>query len=166
MTMANLIKKIAVSSSRKTGGDRARIADEFDSSNLSTSGKKSSNARGTHARRCLRMELSSFGIKSGTEHKVTARRVSFMHASDQIQIARDIHIQSEAINEDVLEPTKENMQVKGLEPGEISVVQHKSVDDLTGGWSVKSDSIQGKGDSDDERHLVSHQGKGPWYRLK
>ena len=164
--MANLIKRIAVSSSHKVGGDRARIANEFDLSNLSISGQKSSTMRGTHACRSSLVEMSSFGPKSAPEHEVTAQGgVSFMHMSDQIKITKDIHIQSEAIEGDVLGSAKENMQAKGLEPGEISEVRSKSVDDLTEDGSVKSDYMQGRGDSDDERHLVGYQQKGTWYRL-
>lgn len=166
MTMANLIKRIAVSSSRKAGGDRARIANEFDFSNPSTSGQKSSTLHRTHARRSSLMELSNFGLKSASEREVTTQGVSFIHATDQIKVTKDIYIQSETMKSDLLGPAKENMQVERPEPGEISVVRSKSVDDLTEGGSVKSNYIQGKGDSDDETHLVSHQGKGPWYRLE
>ncbi|KAJ4345398.1 uncharacterized protein N0V89_011528 [Didymosphaeria variabile] len=165
MTMANLIKRIAVSTSRKNQGVRSRVAEEFDSSNLSTSGQKSSATRGTHARRSSIVELSSFGLKSASGREASGRAVSFMPTGDQIKVTKDIHIRSEPIEGGVLGPAGENVQVKGLNPGEMSVVQSKSLDDLTEGGSVKSDYMQGKGDSDDERELVSHQKKGSWHRL-
>ncbi|KAL1603637.1 hypothetical protein SLS60_005225 [Paraconiothyrium brasiliense] len=170
MTMANLIKRIAVSTSRKNQGVRSRVAEEFDSSNLSTSGQKSSATRtGTHVRRSSLVELSSFGLKSATERETSGRAVSFMPTGDQIKVTKDIHIRSEPIEGGVLTPIGEDTQVKGSKSGEMgvvhSVVQSKSVDDLTEGGSVKSDYMQGKGDSDDERELVSHQKKGSWHRL-
>ncbi|KAL5379767.1 hypothetical protein DPSP01_008238 [Paraphaeosphaeria sporulosa] len=164
MTMANLIKRIAVSSSRKAGRDnRARIASEFDSGNLSTSGHKSSATRaGTHARRSSLMELSNFGIKSASERE--DRTVSFMPTGDQIKVTKDIHIQSDPIDGSE-ENVGEIVHAKGLQPGETSVVHSKSVDDLTEGGSVKSDYMRKEGDSDDETSLVIHQTKGTWTRL-
>ncbi|KAJ4300845.1 hypothetical protein N0V90_002933 [Kalmusia sp. IMI 367209] len=164
MTMANLIKRIAVSSSRKAG-NRARIAEEFDSSNLSTSGQKSSATRTTHARRSSLIELSSFGLKSATERENT-RTISFMPTSDQIKVTKDIRIQSEP-NPDYevgLRSNSQEAEVNALKPGE-TVVQSKSVDDLTEGGSMKSEYGQGKGDSDDETSLVIHETKGSWHRL-
>ncbi|KAF2442576.1 hypothetical protein P171DRAFT_417854 [Karstenula rhodostoma CBS 690.94] len=167
MTMANLIKRIAVSSSRKGGREnRARVISEFDSGNLSSSGQKSSATRATqatHARRSSLMELSNFGLKSTSERE-DGRAVSFMPTGDQIKVTKDIHIRSEPIDggED---HAGEIMQAKGLKPGEANVVHSKSIDDLTEGGSVKSDYMQGKGDSDDETSLVIHQTKGTWHRL-
>jgi hypothetical protein len=167
MTMANLIKRIALSSSRKAARDnRVRITDEFYTSDLSTSGRKTSAAGGTHTRRTSRMELASFGLKStsAADPEGAARTVSFMPARDQIKVTRDVHIQSELVGGDRIEPVGESMHLKGSKPDEISVVQSKSVDDLTEGGSVKSGYMQ-KGDSDDERSLVIHQTKGTWHRL-
>ncbi|KAL5407216.1 hypothetical protein PMIN06_003811 [Paraphaeosphaeria minitans] len=164
MTMANLIKRIAISSSRKAGRDnRGRVASEFDSGNLSSSGPKSSATRaGTLARRSSIMELSDFGIKSTSERE--DRTVSFVPTGDQIKVTKDIHIQSDPIDNG-RERDGEIDHEKGLKPGEQSVVHSKSVDDLTEGGSVKSDYMQGKGDSDDETSLVIHQTKGTWTRL-
>lgn len=161
--MANLIKRIAVSSSRKAG-NRARIVEEFDSYNLSTSGQKSSATRGTHVHRSSVMELSSFGLKSGTERDATGRAVSFMPTGDQIKVTKDIHIRSEPI-EDVVEPVGTVVHAAGLKPDEASVVHSKSLDDLTEGGSVKSEDMHGKAESDDETSLVVHQKKGSWHRL-
>jgi hypothetical protein len=112
------------------------------------------------------MELASFGLKStsAADPEGAARAISFMPTGDQIKVTKDIHIQSELIGSDSIEPVDESMHIKGLKPGETSVVESKSVDDLTEGGSVKSDYMQ-KGDSDDETSLVIHQTKGTWRRL-
>jgi len=160
--MANLIKRIAISSSRKQG-NRVQVAQEWDSSNLSTSGQKSSATRATHVRRSSIMELNSFGLKSQSERDNTARAVSFMPTGDQIKVTKDIHIQSEPIEGHEGSPSP-GVPVKGSNPGEMSVVHSKSLDDLTEGGSVKSDYMH-KADSDDEAELVVHQKKGSWHRL-
>ena len=121
MTMANLIKRIAVSSSSKVGGNRARITSETDSANRSGSGQKPSIMRGSHGRRSSLMELSNFGIKSMPDREAAARVVSFKPTGDQIKVTKDIRIKSESIEGGILGPAKENIQVKGLELEEMGV---------------------------------------------
>lgn len=166
MTMANLIKRIAVSTSSKAGHEnRARIAGEFDSNNLSTSGHKSSGTRNTHAGRSSHVELSNFNFRSiSVAEREEARTVSFMPTGDQIKVTKDIHIRSEPIDGGI-DLVRENSHSNGLKPGETSVVHSKSLDDLTERGSVKSEYMQGKGESDDETSLVIHQKKGTWHRL-
>lgn len=166
MVMANLIKRIAISSSHKGNrSNRSRVADEFNPEYISNSGHKSSATRSTHARRSSIMELSGFGLTSNSGRE--DRTISVMPNPDQIKVTRDIHVQSQSISgRETGEKGRVHVRVNEFKPEERSVVQSKSVDDLAEDASVKSDSERGKaGDSDDERSLVVHKTKGTWRRL-
>jgi hypothetical protein len=92
MTMANLIKRIAVSTSRRTG--KASLAQEFkSSSNLSTSGKTNGTIR--HSQRGSLHELSS--IVSYVEGKAGnhERIMSFAPTGNQIKTTQEVTVTSE-----------------------------------------------------------------------
>ena len=94
MTMANLIKRIAISTSRKTG--MASIAQEFkSSSNLSTTGRGTNGQR--KSQRGSVHELSSF-VSYSADTKVNDRDrvVSFAPMGNQIKETREVIIHSEA----------------------------------------------------------------------
>ncbi|KAF1973242.1 hypothetical protein BU23DRAFT_465651 [Bimuria novae-zelandiae CBS 107.79] len=171
MTMANLIKRIAISSSRKAG-NHARIAEEFGSSNLSTSGAKSRVTGNVTT--LIKLSNHAFDTKSSAK-QADERIVSFEPTNDQIKVTKDIHIRSDPNpdydgNEphigDIISNIQSASAASGLKPGETTVtVSSTSVDDLTEGGSVRSDYGPGKGDSDDEGPLVVHAKKGSWQRL-
>jgi hypothetical protein len=88
MTMANLIKRIAVSSSRRNG--QASIAEEFKSSgDITTSG-----AAKSHTKRASAHELTSIvSFTTNTEGK--ARTISFTPVGNQIKTTQEITVTSE-----------------------------------------------------------------------
>lgn len=103
MTMANLIKRIAISTSRKTG--KASIAQEFRSSSefSTTTGHQSHHHHSHHNRDTHKSqhasvhELTSFAsytgdVKAGERERI----VSFEPRGNQIKETREIIIRSEA----------------------------------------------------------------------
>lgn len=93
MTMANLIKRIAISTSRRNND--ASVADEFKTSDLSSSGKRTT-ANNT-ARRLSAHELASIvsytaKAKGEAHHE---RVVSFQATGNQIKTTQEITITSE-----------------------------------------------------------------------
>jgi hypothetical protein len=173
MTMANLIKRIAVSTSRRTG--QASVAEEFkSSSNLSTSGKKST------------MKRSSFhelaGIVSYDGEAKEARSIGFTPTGSQIKTTQSITVISEpshtyANNEprkSCLVRRVSEVEITGnayapnddgfranvpgiiLEEVDVGTPRSKSIDS-----SVKSADVAKRGaeDSDDEAALVG-RGRG------
>lgn len=162
MTMANLIKRIAISTSRRNND--ASIADEFKSSDFSTSGKRTT-ANNT-ARRISAHELASIvsytaKAKGEIHHD---RVVSFQATGNQIKTTQEITITSEpnpfARRGSEVECTGHFTPGKANVPGilveEVSETPRtKSIDS-----SVKSAEAEGerKGSdaakSDDEEALV------------
>ncbi|KAF2010181.1 hypothetical protein BU24DRAFT_400921 [Aaosphaeria arxii CBS 175.79] len=163
MTMANLIKRIAISTSRRQGN--VSIAHEFVSA--STSDRYNTNPSGTGRRRASVIELSSQISASGKRTSDrNDRAVSFTVQGNQIKKTEEIHISSEpadGANFDGLGYAKETaLRVR-------EVHQSKSLDDVTeGGESVKSDAEgRGRESSDDEAVLVvPKKGHGGWGRLR
>ncbi|KAF2029674.1 hypothetical protein EK21DRAFT_67246 [Setomelanomma holmii] len=92
MTMANLIKRIAISTSRRTG--KAYIAQEFkSSSNLSNSGKTGTGPR--HSQRGTLHELAST-VSYDAESKGPSDRVfSFAPTGNQIKTTQEVTVTSE-----------------------------------------------------------------------
>jgi hypothetical protein len=89
MTMANLIKRIAVSSSRRNG--QASMADEFKSSgDITTSG-----AAKTHSKRISAHELASIVSYTTTSAEGKARAISFTPVGNQIKTTQEITVTSE-----------------------------------------------------------------------
>lgn len=165
MAMANLIKRIAISSSRKTGN--AALAEEFASDDLSTSGAKSSGHTRKHTRRSSLIELSSNVFATKSFHDPQGRTVSFAPTGNQIKVTQDLYVRSEPNPEYARRDMDGPMGMGELKAGQGTVIKSKSMDDITeGGESVKSEYGQGKGDSDDEQALVIQGGSKGWGRLK
>jgi hypothetical protein len=160
MIMANLIKRIAISTSRRN--NNASVADEFKSSNLSTSGKRTT-ANNT-ARRMSAHELASIvSYTAKAKGEVNHERVaSFQATGNQIKTTQEIIITSEpnpyARRGSEVEcsghftPGKAN--VPGILVEEVpDTPRTKSLDS-----SVKSAEVERKGSdaakSDDEEALV------------
>jgi len=152
--MANLIKRIAVSTSRKTGN--ASIVHEFASSNLSESAQKSGSR--THARRSSLIELRSH--VSATNGHVERQGGAVSFASNKIRVTEDFHVVSEPY-------PGSDLDIEGADAkaGDGAVVKSRSLDDVTEGESVKS-AGQGNGESDDEAALVAKRNNGGWGRLR
>jgi hypothetical protein len=178
MTMANLIKRIAVSTSRRTG--QVSFAEEFNiSSNASTSGKKST------VKRSSIHELA--GIVSYNREAKDTRPGSFTPTGTQIKTTQSITVTSQPSHEYAnIEPSKSSLFRRGSEveitgnayetnddsfkanvPGIIveevmvGTPRSKSIDS-----SVKSADVAKRGteDSDDEAALVGRGrgwGRGP-----
>ncbi|KAF2738875.1 hypothetical protein EJ04DRAFT_427879 [Polyplosphaeria fusca] len=151
MTMADLIKRIAVSTSRRTGN--ASLVAEFNSSS-----NKSSTNPTSHGRRSSIIELSNYlSSTSKSKHPSRAgKTASFQPMGNQIKKTEEIHIQSE--------PNPEfEFPVQGLTVQEREVTKSKSLDDVTeGGESVKSEQRRDNDSSDDE--AILWQSKGGWGR--
>lgn len=160
--MANLIKRIAISTSRKTG--QASMADEFkSSSNLSTTGNKS--GRPGRLTRTSVHELSSM-VSYNAESKATHDRViSFAPVGNQIKETREIIVSNEpnpfydktrrTSEVEVTGGKPQGYQVEGreLEP------RRKSMESITeGNESLKSvEPPKRLEDSDDEAALVGQK---------
>ncbi|KZM25940.1 hypothetical protein ST47_g3000 [Ascochyta rabiei] len=96
MVMANLIKRIAISASRKPGN--ASLANDFRSSNLSTSGAKSGGTGAPkRSRRESNHELASvFSYKGDISHYTAEDRVvSFAPTGNEIKKTHEVVISSE-----------------------------------------------------------------------
>ncbi|ORY16919.1 hypothetical protein BCR34DRAFT_74186 [Clohesyomyces aquaticus] len=165
MTMANLIKRIAVSTSKRTGN--AAIIEEFNSSsNKSSTGHRSQSH---HHRRSSFIELtatafSGNGTKNKDRESRDSRVNSFLPTGSQIKKTEEITIRSDP------RPTIQ-FEDDG-KSGTLTVAQRdlglggsKSLDDVTeGAESVKSEEAQRREDSsDDEVRLVKQQ-RGGWAR--
>jgi hypothetical protein len=165
--MANLIKRIAVSTSHRTG--QADIAEEFkSSSNLSTSGKKSTN--GT-AKRGSVHELSSIISYTSASRN---RAGSFTATGNQIKTTQEISVTSEprvwGRRGSEVEITGAFATAKANVPGVIieeSITRSKSeassVEIAESLKSAGADVQKRTEDSDDEAALVG-RGKG-WGRV-
>jgi hypothetical protein len=164
MTMANLIKRIAISASKRTGN--VSIVDEF----ASTSGNKSSTGFNSAApqrsrRRGSAIELSSnfsnSHSKSGfqSSNNDGSRIGNFAPQGSQIKKTEEIKIVSEPISN-----IGNGLRADGAD------MRSKSLDDITEGGesvSVKSEEVVRRGDSDDEARLVIEtQSKSGWGRLR
>ena len=169
MTMANLIKRIAISSTRKPGNQlQARVAQEFGSSNLSTSGTRSHITGTTNTL----IELSSRGFETkSTAKRSDDRIVSFTPTGDQIKVTKDIRIQSDPNPDyegDVLHTgdnsraTRRGSVASTLRPIESTVVASVNFDDVTEQGSMRSGYGLSKGESDDEGPLVVQASKSSW----
>jgi hypothetical protein len=162
MTMANLIKRIAVSTSRRTG--QAHIAEEFkSSSNLSSTGQKTGG--GTTKRGSLH-ELASI-VSFKADNKAPA--------GNQIKATQEITVTSEpgpwGRRGSEVEITGAYASAKANVPGviieETATPRSKSsASSMEIAESLKStaDVQKRPEESDDEAALVGKRGKG-WGRL-
>jgi hypothetical protein len=161
--MGNLIKRIAVSASRRNG--QQSIADEFkSSSNHSTTGKKS----GSTAKRQSVHELASI-VSYHVESKADNDRVhSFAPTGNQIKTTQSVTVTSEpnpwgrrGSEVEITGPyTANKTNIPGIVVEEAgTLTRSKSIDS-----SVKSSDVVKRGpeDSDDEAALVG-RGRG-WGR--
>ncbi|KAF2682185.1 hypothetical protein K458DRAFT_479029 [Lentithecium fluviatile CBS 122367] len=163
MTMANLIKRIAVSSSRKTGN--VALVQEFASSDLSTTGNKSSSHH--HVRRSSLIELRSHISATKAYPERQGRAVSF--APNEIRVTEDFHVVSEPLPDYERDGaySRSDLEIateRDIKAADGTVVKSRSLDDITEGESMKS-AGQGNGDSDDEAALVVRKNNG-WGKLR
>ena len=163
MTMANLIKRIAVSTSRKTG--KASIAEEFkSSSNMSSTGRKTGTMGNTH--RGSVHELSNM-VSYNDDPKAADRVVSFAPMGNQIKETREIVISSEPNpfferrgSEVEITGSYTGAKTQGVLVSERGLPRRKSMESINeGNESVKSSEAPKRGpeDSDDEAALVGHK---------
>jgi hypothetical protein len=176
MTMANLIKRIAVSTSKRTGS--LSMIREFTSSSggpKSTSGHHTSSIS-AHARRTSFIELSANVFHRSRGDRTNGRTGSFKPTGNQIKKTEEIFVRSEHIggyNSDVgvegwkiVKGDNENIDDEPWMTGkgrrlvvtstEIGAAQ--SVDDVTeGAESVRSDDGQKREESEDEVVLVRQE---------
>lgn len=163
MTMANLIKRIAVSASRRNG--QHSIADEFkSSSNVSSTGKKS----GAATQHQSTQELASIAYHAEGKAN-THRTYSFVPTGNQIKTTQSITITSEPNAwprrgseveiSGAWAPNKKNVPHIIFEKSRTS--RSKSIDS-----SIQSEGVVKRTpeDSDDEAALVGRgraSGRGP-----
>ncbi|KAL1798790.1 hypothetical protein ACET3X_002827 [Alternaria dauci] len=175
MTMANLIKRIAISTSRKTG--MASIAQEFkSSSNQSQSGQRTGGG-GTHKSRGSVHELASFAsytvdtkATSDPEHH---RVVSFAPTGNQIKETREVIVHTEPNpnyerrgSEVEISGGHGKRQSHGVLIEERGLGRQKSLESITEGNESMRSGVTPKPlteDSDDEAALVQQKGWG-WPR--
>ncbi|KAF2994502.1 hypothetical protein E8E13_002454 [Curvularia kusanoi] len=178
MTMANLIKRIAISASRKAG--QASLANDFRSESLSTSGAKS-RATGhakTHSKRESNHELASvFSYKGDVSHyaEPTDRIVSFAPTGNEIKKTQQIVVSSEpnpfyeeGERRGSRTPVTGSYDAKknvGVTVAERGVARTGSLESMTeGSESLKGGLDTPKRDpadySDDEAELVGRRNKG------
>jgi hypothetical protein len=174
MTMANLIKRIAISASRKPGN--ASLANDFKSSNLSTSGAKSgSTGIPKQSRRGSTHELASvFSYKGDISHYQNEdRTVSFAPTGNEIKKTHEVVISSEP--NPFFERGRRGSNVEitggydskknGVTIDERKVARTSSLESvIEGSVSLKGGSDTPKRDpndySDDEAALVGRQNRG------
>ncbi|KNG48886.1 hypothetical protein TW65_04297 [Stemphylium lycopersici] len=174
MTMANLIKRIAISTSRKTG--MASIAQEFkSSSNLSTTGRGANGQR--KSQRGSVHELSSF-VSYSADTKVNDRDrvVSFAPMGNQIKETREVIIHSEAnpfyerrgsefeISGGQHHGRRKSQGGAGVLVEERGLGRQKSMESITeGNESMKSTEMTKRTEdsSDDEAALVDNKSWWP-----
>lgn len=173
MTMANLIKRIAISASRKPG--QASLANDFRSSNLSTSGAKSG---GTGVRKKTRHEsnhelASVFSYKGDISHYAEQDRVtSFAPTGNEIKKTQRVVISSEPNPFFERERRLSNIEItggcvpkNGVTVDERRVARSGSLESVTeGSESLKGGLDTPKRDpndySDDEAALVGRRQRG------
>lgn len=172
MTMANLIKRIAISASRKNG--QASLANDFISDDLSTSGAKSGNTGiRRQSRRESNHELASvFSYKGDISHMVEEDRiVSFAPTGNEIKKTQQVVISSEP--NPFYERGGRNTEItgnydpkkSGVNVDERRVVRTGSLESGTeGSESLKGGLETPKRDqndySDDEAALVGRRNRG------
>ncbi|KAF1362798.1 hypothetical protein EJ07DRAFT_105058 [Lizonia empirigonia] len=171
MTMANLIKRIAISASRKPGN--ASLANDFRSSDISTSGAKSRGTGVLRQRRESNHELASvFSYKGDASHyKAGDRAVSFSPTGNEIKRTHEVVISSEP--NPFYEPGKRGSnEVPGdfdlkdtINVNEERIGRSGSLESVTeGGESLKGGIDMPKRDlseySDDEAALVGRRTRG------
>ncbi|KAI8942844.1 hypothetical protein NX059_000884 [Plenodomus lindquistii] len=93
MTMANLIKRIAISTSRKTG--KASIAEEFVSSSNFTGSAQKANRRIRESRASIHELTSIVSYGGDAKGNVTDRVISFAPTGNQIKETREIIVSNE-----------------------------------------------------------------------
>ncbi|OAL54555.1 hypothetical protein IQ07DRAFT_272625 [Pyrenochaeta sp. DS3sAY3a] len=164
MTMANLIKRIAISTSRKTG--KVSMAEEFkSSSNMSTTGQKSGATKTQKSQRGSIHELASF-VSYTAEGKGSDRVISFAPLGNQIKRTQETVIKSEPNPfferdvEDQISGSFGDGKPQGILVEERNLSRAKSIDSITeGNESLKSAEVKkGAEDSDDEAVLVRKHG--------
>lgn len=171
--MANLIKRIAISASRKPGN--ASLANDFRSSNISTSGAKSGGTGiRRHSHRTSNHELASvFSYKGDASHYPNDDRiVSFEPTGNEIKKTHEVVISSEP--NPFFERGRRGSNIEtpggyelknGVTVNERKVARTGSLESVTEG----SDSLKGGIDtpkrdpndySDDEAALVGRRNRG------
>jgi hypothetical protein len=174
--MANLIKRIAVSTSRKTG--MASIAQEFrSSSNQSTSGQRTGGTAGHRKSRGSVHELASFASYT-VDTKATGdqdqhRVVSFAPIGNQIKETREVIVHTEPNpyyerrgSEVEISGGHGRRQSHGVVVEERGLGRQKSLESITEGNESMKSGLTPKRlgeDSDDEAALVQQKGWG-WPR--
>ncbi|KAI4961707.1 hypothetical protein J4E86_000736 [Alternaria arbusti] len=175
MTMANLIKRIAISTSRKTG--MASIAHEFkSSSNQSTTGHRTVGTN-PHKSRGSIHELASFASYT-VDTKANAeqdgqRVISFAPTGNQIKETREVIVHTEPNpfyerrgSEVEITAGHGRRQSHGVVIEERGLGRQKSLESITeGNESMRSGSVPKRmiEDSDDEAALVQQKTWG-WPR--
>jgi len=169
--MANLIKRIAISTSKRAGS--GHMAAEF-----ATSTNKSSTGHRTSAhRRSSFIELSGGGFGKREPHHGRSASQGYIQApnraaaqfptpvGNQVRKTEEIFISSEPIQEEELvqydEEKKGGLTVSARDLGAVGA-NGRSLDDVTDGGSMKDGvSLEGapRQDSDDEAYLV---GRNRW----
>lgn len=169
MTMANLIKRIAVSTSRRNGN--ASVAEEFRSSDFSSSGKRTTGAHNT-ARRLSAHELASIVSYTATSEAHRERIISFEPTGNQIKATQEITVTSEpnpfarrGSEVEITGPyTAGKANVPGIVVEEVpDTPRTKSLDSSV--KSAEGDGGRKRGDaaeSDDEAALVERGGESGW----
>ncbi|CAO2655012.1 Nn.00g117450.m01.CDS01 [Neocucurbitaria sp. VM-36] len=166
MTMANLIKRIAISTSRRTG--KVSIAQEFkSSSNMSTTGQKSAPLTRRSQRGSVH-ELASI-VSYTADSKPGDRIVSFAPTGNQIKQTREIVVSNEP-NPFYERRESESEIVGGYAAGKTQGVsvdekklglgRPKSLESVTeGNESLRSAEVPKRNaeDSDDEAALVGQK---------
>ncbi|CAI9628022.1 unnamed protein product [Alternaria burnsii] len=175
MTMANLIKRIAVSTSRKTG--MASIAQEFkSSSNQSASGQRTGGTV-PHKSRGSVHELASFASYTvdtkATNDQDQHRVVSFAPTGNQIKETREVIVHTEPNphyerrgSEVEISGGHGRRQSHGVVIEERGLPRQKSLESITEGNESMRSGLTPKrlvDDSDDEAALVQQKSWG-WPR--
>jgi hypothetical protein len=168
--MANLIKRIAISTSRRTG--MASIAQEFkSSSNLSSTGQKTGRPNTHKSQRGCVHELASFVSYTG-DAKASDRIVSFAPTGNQIKEVREVVISHEP--NPFYERRGSEVEITGGQQAkdnhmaveERDLGRNSSLGSVTeGNESLKSAELvkRDREESDDEAALVGQKGWG-WPR--
>jgi hypothetical protein len=163
--MANLIKRIAISTSRKTG--MASIAQEFkSSSNLSSTGRKTGGPNTHKSQRGSVHELASFVSYTG-DAKASDRVASFAPTGNQIKEVREVVISHEP--NPFYERRGSEVEITGGQHGKESHMaaeerdlgRNSSLGSVTeGNESTKSAEFlkRDREESDDEAELVGQKG--------
>ncbi|KAF2268683.1 hypothetical protein CC78DRAFT_612945 [Lojkania enalia] len=156
VAMANLIKRIAVSTSKRTGN--VEMAQEF----ISSSNKSSTNPNiSSRPRGGSFIELSdNMFSKVQASHKV-GRGKSMAPGDNEIKQTREIHIQTDP-NPEYAEHDGSGLRKEEFIIQERGIGKTKSLDDVTeGGESMKSEEPPRRDDSSDEVVLV-REAHGGW----